>query len=289
MPLLLIPSLINRWYIMDLRPGASLVEALTNAGIDTWCLDWGVPHDEERYVSWDELQARIARAARRVRRITGAKRIGVLGYCMGGTLASIHAALHPETIGALVNLAGPIDFSRGGRLAQMVDPDWFDAGAIADAGNVSASQMQSGFAAMRPTLDLVKMVSQFENVGDDETRLAFAALEEWSSDNIAFPAEAYRRYIGDLYQSNQLIKGEHRIAGEPADLSAITAPVLTIVASRDHICPPDAATALNEGCSSAVRDVLTVPGGHVGAVVGRRAATEMYPATTAWLIEHLRS
>lgn len=289
MPLLLIPSLINRWYVMDLRPGASLVEALTNAGIDTWCLDWGIPHDEERFVSWDELQARIARASRRVRKLTGAKRIGVLGYCMGGTLAAIHAALQPDTVGALINLAGPIDFSRGGLLAHMVNPDWFDAGSIADAGNVSPTQMQSGFVAMRPTLDLAKIVSQIDNVGDEQTRIAFEALEEWSSDNIAFPAEAYRRYIGDLYQGNQLVAGEHRIAGKLADLAAIESPVLTIVASRDHICPPDAATALNDAVGSAVSDVLTVPGGHVGAVVGRRAAAEMYPATTAWLIEHLRS
>ena len=289
MPLLLIPSLINRWYVLDLRPGASLVEALTNAGIDTFCLDWGTPHDEDRYLDWDELQVRIRRAVRRVRRMTGAARVGLLGYCMGGTLAAIHAALHPDEIGALVNLAGPIDFSRGGRLAHMVEPSWFDAGAIADAGNVSASQMQSGFVALRPTLELAKHFARAELGDDGEARIAFDALEAWSADNIAFPAEAYRRYIRDLYQQNQLVAGDHRIAGEPADLARITAPVLTIVADRDHICPPAAATALNERCSSAVRDVLTVPGGHVGAVVGRRAAAEMYPATTAWLIEHLRS
>ena len=47
-PVLLVPSLINRWYVLDLRPGASLVEALVGAGFDVWCLDWGVPQDEDR-------------------------------------------------------------------------------------------------------------------------------------------------------------------------------------------------------------------------------------------------
>jgi polyhydroxyalkanoate synthase len=286
-PLLLIPSLINRWYVLDLRPGASLVEALVGAGFDVWCLDWGVPEDEDRYLDWEAVLARLARATRRVRRETGAGRIGLLGYCMGGTLTAIHAAQHPDELAALITLAAPIDFQRGGQLRCMVEPSWFDANAIADAGNVSPEQMQSGFVALRPTLDLGKLVSMPDLATDPAARSAFLALDAWASDNIPFPAEAYRRYISDLYQGNELVLGAHRVRGREVKLGAITCPTLVITASRDQICPPPAATALLDHVAATDKTTLEVAGGHVGAVVGSRASREMYPALARWLAPRL--
>src|SRR5215467_9765104 len=70
LPLLLVPSLINRWYVLDLRSGASLVEALTQGGLDVFCLDWGAPGDEDRYLTWDDVVARLGRAVRVVGRAT---------------------------------------------------------------------------------------------------------------------------------------------------------------------------------------------------------------------------
>lgn len=286
-PLVLVPSLINRWYVLDLRRGASLVEALVGAGFDVWCLDWGTPEDEDRHRSWTDVLDRLARMLRRVRRETGAARVGLLGYCMGGTLAAIHAALHPGDLAALVDLAGPIDFARGGALRRMVDRAWFDADAIADAGNVAPEQMQAGFVALRPTLDLAKLASLPELVGDPAGRDAFLALDAWASDNIPFPGEAYRTYIGELYQDNRLVAGTHRVRGRIVDLAAVTCPTLAIVADRDAICPPAAAIALTERVGTTDTAVLRVPGGHVGAVVGGRAARDMYPALSAWLAPRL--
>ncbi len=282
-PLLLVPSLINRWYVLDLRPRSSLVEALTAAGVDVYCVDWGVPEDEDRYLTWDDVVARLARSVRAVKRLAGADRLGLLGYCMGGTLAGIHAALHPDEVAALVNLAGPFDFEQAGVLRELVDPRWFDADAIAGAGNIRAAQMQSGFQALRPTLALSKWVTFLDRAHDPSQREAFAALEAWGSDNVPFPAAAYTTYIKELYQQNLLVRGAHHAGGRRVDLSAIRCPVLTIVADADTICPPPAATALNDRAGSATKGVLRVPGGHVGAVVGSRASRELYPALCDWL------
>lgn len=287
LPLLIVPSLINRWYVVDLRDGASLVQGLTRAGIDTYCLDWGVPEDEDRHTSWDEVIDRLRRTVRRVQRDAGVSKVGILGYCMGSTVAGIYAALYPDTVAAFVNLAGPFDFSKGGLLAELVDARWFDADAIADAGSVSATQMQSGFSALRPTLDLAKWVRFADRAHDPKARVAFRTLEAWANDNIPFPGEAYRTYIRELYQENRLLEGTHRVRGRVADLGNISCPVLSIVAERDAICPPDAATALNRACGSSDTRVLSVPGGHVGAVIGSRASRELYPATAEWLRERL--
>jgi polyhydroxyalkanoate synthase len=287
LPVLIVPSLINRWYVLDLRPGASLIEALVADGFDVWCLDWGVAHDEDRELSWDDVLARLARAVRRVRREAGVASIGLLGYCMGGTLTTIHAALHPDEVAAHVTLCAPIDFAAAGMMRTMVDPRWFDAGAIAAAGNVAPSLMQAGFTALRPTLDLAKLVGLPDTLAAPASRDAYLALEAWAGDHVPFPGEAYRRYITELYQGNQLVAGGHRVGGRAVDLGAITSPTLVVVASRDTICPPAAATALLGHVATADTDVLEVPGGHVGAVVGRAAATTMYPGVSRWLAPRL--
>lgn len=287
LPLLLVPSLINRWYVLDLREKASFAGAMVRAGIDTYCLDWGIPEDEDRYLTWENVLARLGRAVRVVQRNTGAPKVGILGYCMGGTLSAIWTALNPDRVAALINLAGPIDFSHAGLLGHMVQPGWFDVGAISAAGNVSPAQMQSGFVAMRPTLQMAKWIGLAARAYDPEARDAFDAMEEWSNDNVPFPAAAYETYIRELYQGNKLVAGAHHVSGRRVDLADITCPVLTIVAERDTICPPPAARGLNERCGTKDQSVIMVPGGHVGAVIGSKASSVMYPKTAAWLHEKL--
>lgn len=286
-PVLVVPSMINKWYVVDLRAGASLVEALVAGGLDVYCLDWGTARDEDRYLAWDDVIARLGRAARFTLRHARAERLGLLGYCMGATLAGIWTALEPQRVRALVNLAGPFDFAHGGLLRTMVDPQWFDAKSIADAGNVAPHQMQSGFVALRPTSQIAKWMGYLDRVHEESARVAFDALETWAGDNIPFPAAAYQTYIQDLYQANALIRGEHHVAGRRVDLARIQCPVLTVAAERDTICPLPAARALNEACGSADKELIVVPGGHVGAVVGSRAPKVLYPAMRAWLAQRL--
>lgn len=286
-PVLVVPSMINRWYVLDLRAGASLIGALSAAGHDVWCLDWGTARDEDRYLTWADVMARLARMARTVRRETGADSLGLVGYCMGATLSAIHTALDPKSVSALVNLAGPIDFSSSGLLGHLVDRRWFDVEAIADAGNVSPSQMQSGFTALRPTLNFSKLVGLLDRGADARAVESFRALEAWGSDNVPFPAAAYRTYISELYQENALVKGNHRVMGRRVSLSAIRCPVMVIGSERDTICPLPAARALIDNCGSSDTTVLSVPGGHVGAVVGSRASRELYPAMAQWLTKRL--
>jgi polyhydroxyalkanoate synthase len=287
LPVLLVPSMINRWYILDLRPGASVAEAMVQSGRDTWLLDWGIPQDEDRYLTWAEILDRLGRAVRRVKRETGAEKIGLLGYCMGATLASIWTALNPDEVAAFANLAGPIDFSQGGMLRDLVDARWFDPKALTAAGNLPAPQMQSGFVSLRPTAQIGKWITLADRYFDAEKRAAFEALETWASDNIPFPASAYVTYIEELYQQNRLHEGTHRVRGRTVNLADITCPVLSIGTSRDTICPKDAACALNTHVSSAVTDTLIVPGGHVGAVVGSQAHKRLYPGITDWFRRQL--
>jgi polyhydroxyalkanoate synthase subunit PhaC len=287
-PVLLVPSMLHQWYVLDLCEGASVAAALSkDTPWETFCFDWGVPEDEDRYVEWDHIVGRLERAIRFVQRTTGAPKVALVGYSMGATLSAIYAALRPQNVAALVNIAGPIDFSEAGKLGVMVDPRWFDAAAISSAGNISALQMQAGFMALKPMEVFSRWARAAEIAHDDvAARNAFTALETWANDTIPFPAAAYVTYIQELYQENRLVRGEHWVKGERVDLARITCPHLSVIADHDGVCPEASTTALGKYTQSTVKDVLVVPGGHVGAVTGPRAERELYPHLVAWLAKH---
>nr|MBA3539695.1 class III poly(R)-hydroxyalkanoic acid synthase subunit PhaC [Deltaproteobacteria bacterium] len=91
-PILMVPSLINRWYVLDLGPGRSLIEWLVAQGHIVYCIDWGTPTAEDRYLTWDDIGGRyVGRAVRIAARETGPEgKVHVLGYCLGGTLATAY-------------------------------------------------------------------------------------------------------------------------------------------------------------------------------------------------------
>src|ERR1700722_9662147 len=108
-PVLFVPSLINRHYVLDLLPGKSFAEWLLAQGYDVYCIDWGTPGAEDKFLSFDEVaDGYIGRAIRKACATSGAPKAHVLGYCMGGTLAAIHASAHPDRFASLVALAAPV-------------------------------------------------------------------------------------------------------------------------------------------------------------------------------------
>ena len=237
--------MINRWYVLDLRPGASLVEALVGAGFDVWCLDWGVPEAEDRYLDWEAVLARLGRAVRRVQRETGAAKLGVLGYCMGGTLTAIYAAQHADEIAALVTLAARSTFSAAASCAAWSSRAGSTPTRSPMPATSSRSRCRPGFVALRPTLDLGKLVSMPDLATGSEGR---ATRSSPSTRGRATTFRSRPRPTAATSASSTRTtsssNGTHRVAERGVDLGKITCPTLVITATRDQICPPAAATAL---------------------------------------------
>jgi len=283
-PILMVPSLINRWYVLDLLPGKSLAEYLVSRGHDLFVIDWGTPGPEDRHVTFDDVcDGILGRALRRTCREAGAERAHLLGYCMGGTLTAIHTAARPERVASLVELAAPVRFSDPGPLTSWTRAAGFDVDALVAAfGNVPWQLMQSAFHLLRPTLSLSKAVHLLDRAWDDESLDGFLALETWGNDNVSFPGACYREYIERLYRRDELVAGSFTLAGRPARLDAIRCPVLAVTFEHDSIVPWRSASALLELVSSEDTEHVHLPGGHVGAVVSRSAATRLWPALSAW-------
>jgi polyhydroxyalkanoate synthase len=283
-PVLLVPSLINRHYVLDLLPGKSFAEDLVERGHDVYAIDWGTPGDEDRHLSFDDICDRyLGRAIRSCAREAGAEQAHVLGYCLGGTLAAIHTAARPERVASLVALAAPVGFADDGPLSAWTRSKSFDVDALVDAcGNVPWQLMQAAFQLLRPTLNLSKAVQLVDRAWDDEFLDGFLALETWGNDNVSFPGEAYRRYVGELYREDALSRDAFWLSGIPARLSNIRCPVLAITFEHDNIVPHKSASVLLDRISSSDAEHLHLPGGHVGAVVSKKAKSTLWPKLSAW-------
>jgi polyhydroxyalkanoate synthase subunit PhaC len=287
-PLLLVPSLINRHYVLDLMPGKSFAESMVQRGFDVFCIDWGTPGDEDRFVSFDDVVDRwLGRAIRVAAKTVPHEQVHLLGYCMGGTLTAIHGAVHPERIASMITLAAPIRFNDGSLLSRWTNVKGFDVDVLVNTlGTVPWQLLQSAFHMLRPTLSLSKAVSLLDRAWNDEFLDGFLALETWGNDNVSLPGEFYRRYIKALYQDDGLLAGRFALSGRRVDLKHITFPTLAVSFEHDNIVPGPSAGVLIEAIGSKVKQHLHLPGGHVGAVVSKHAAKTLWPQLEVFYAAH---
>ena len=282
-PILMVPSLINRWYVLDLQPTRSLIEWLVAQGHEVFCIDWGTPGAEDRFLTWDDIGGTyVGRAVRIAARETGG--VHVLGYCLGGTIATAYVAAFPDHVASLTALAAPVDFEHAGIMATWTRTPTFDVAALVAAfGNVPWQLMQASFNLLKPTLTAQKVVTLLDRAWHDEFLDGFLATERWGNDNVSFPGATYARYIDELYRQNRLAAGTFTVLGRPARMDAIACPVLAIAFADDHIVPVACAKPLVDQVRSRDKQLIVERGGHVGAVVSRKAAERLWPAlSTFW-------
>jgi len=285
-PVLLVYALINRPYILDLRAGNSFVRHLLERGYDVFLIDWGRPGWEDRAITLDELVGEhLPKAVERMARAGAGDDYTLFGYCMGGTMGVVHAALRPTGLKNLVALTTPIDFSHAGVLSVWTDPRHFDAAAFAATlGNVSGSLIDLGNKMLKPVTNFVDVhVSMLERLLAGKDMTAWRAMNQWVNDGVPFPGAAFTQWIEGFYQQNLLVRDALTLGGRPVHLSAITAPLLTITGSRDHIVPPEMSKPLNELVASRDNEYLELQAGHVGLLAGSGARDLLWPKVTDWL------
>lgn len=284
-PVFIVPSLINRYYILDLMPGRSFIEYLVRQGLDVYIVDWGTPTDEDRFTTFDTYCDDIlGRLIGRVCDASGSRQVALFGYCMGGIFTAVHAALYPERVRKMVQLAAPVDFHDEGLLSLWTRSENMDVDRLVDGlGNIPWEVLQATFHMLKPTLTASKTVYLGNNLWDDEFVDGFVAMEAWANDNVSFPGECFRKYIKALYQDNTLVKGALFINGRLVELSRIEFPLMLITARGDHIVPEESALALADLVRSSEVEIIRERGGHIGAVASRSAAGRLWPKIVDWL------
>jgi len=285
-PLLFVHSLVSRSYVFDLAPGNSVVETMLARGFDVFLVDWGVPDELEALNTLETYtDGYLPQIVRAVCDIAGADEVNVFGYCMGGVLALLYAAAHPDDpVRSLAVMATPIDFHEMGPFSNLLQAGRITPDDVIDeTGNVPADVMINSFRILQPTADVASYVNLWQNMWDDEFLASHQIMTQWSKDHIPFPGACFRQVVDVLMQRNLLRTGRVPLGGRIVDLADITVPFLNVLGERDHIVPPAANADLTTLVGSAETEELRLPAGHVGLVVGKSAQRRNLPAMIAWL------
>lgn len=283
-PVLFVPSLVNRGYILDLSERRSLLRFLANEGFRPLLLEWGAPGEAERGFAFDDyIAGRLARALDAAAAACGGPLV-LAGYCMGGLMA-LAAALPRRDLAGLVLLATPFDFHaeraeearRLGLLAAGLEP------FFAPLGVVPVDFLQFLFAALDP----VRVPAKFRAFAQIEPAspeaLDFVALEDWVNDGIPLALPVAREVFMGWYGENRPARGLWRVGGRTVAPEALELPALVLVPANDRIVPPKGALALARAIPGARS--LEVPFGHIGMVASAKAPERVWPEIVRWLKE----
>jgi len=289
-PVLVVPSLINRPYILDLQPEYSFLRFLAAQGLRPLLLDWGIPDKSERdFELGDYVRHRLEPAFEFVKSRTG-RAPALIGYCLGGTLAAgLLATLNGEAP-AFVTLGAPWDFSRysgnAAILRNLATANKVELSRILAAtgesfGYIPAITFQSLFAFLDPMQAAIKFRKFDEIALETPEARKFVCVENWLADAVPVTVGAAKNVLLDWQVSNSTALKQWRIDGRIVDPEAITIPSLMICGSRDMIAPPSVVRPLADEIAGA--QVLEVASGHVGMIIGRKARCDVWQPVVDFL------
>ena len=284
-PIVLVSPTSNRGYVFDLARGQSLVEFLLMRGYDVFMIDWLAPRKDESGLQLsDYVLDFIPACLAIVREVTGEPTATLLGYCMGGTLSLLYAAIYPETVANLLLFATPVDFEKMSLFRLWGSEKFFDVDRLVDGlGNIPGEFILNAFDILRPANRTAGVLNLWTNMWNDDYVKSYRLFDRWAAETLPLAGEYFRETTKSFMWRNSIMKGETVIGGRRADLSRITAPVFSIVAQHDHVVPLAAAHPIMDLVASEERKEVVVKGGHVSVVAGPGAVTRIWPSIDQWL------
>ena len=292
-PLMIIPPWINKYYIMDMQPGNSMVRFLVEQGFTVFMLSWRNPDSSmedttiEDYMDLGPLAASDA-----VREITGSPAVNAMGYCIGGTLLAMTlawlATQDDHRFNTATFMVSLQDFGKVGDTAVFLSEPTVDfiEQQMMERGYLDSREMSNMFNLLRSN-DLI-----WSNVVNNyllgQKPPAFDLLY-WNSDGTRMARTAHAWYLRNTYSENNLIEpGKVRLKGEPLDLGRINLDIYAVGAEKDHIVPWDAAWRVTRLVRGKVRFVLA-SSGHIAGMINPPGGKGIYwtsdteaPTPDAW-------
>jgi polyhydroxyalkanoate synthase len=269
-PLLISPPWINKYYIMDLAPGRSLIQWAVQHGHTVFTASYKNPDAPMRDIRLDDYLIDGPRTAMDViEDITGSRTVNMVGLCLGGTLTAILgawlAAVGDRRIRSATLLNTLLDFSDPGVLGVVTDPETLAKleREMAQTGFLPAEKMATTFDLLRAN-DLVwNYVVNNWLMGEEPP--TFDILT-WNNDATRMPAGMHSFYLRSCYIDNQLATGEMELAGQRLDLGRFVEDVYLVAAEQDHITPWRSCYKGARLLGGTVRFVLS-NSGHIAGVV----------------------
>jgi polyhydroxyalkanoate synthase len=269
-PLLVVPPMINKFYIADLAPGRSMVENWLKNGQQVFVISWRNPSAEHRDWDLDAYAGSVLEALDAVEEISGHARTQLLGLCAGGIVTST-AVSHLVATGTQDRIAGLtlgvtlLDQERAGTVGAMVDATTAQV-AVAQSqrkGYLDGKALAGVFAWLRPN-DLIWNY-WVNNYLLGKRPPAFDVLV-WNADTTRMPAGLHRDFIAMSLENSLVHPGKANVLGSPVDLGKIDVDSYVVAGSTDHICPWDSCYRSAHLLGGDTRFVLSTAG-HIAALV----------------------
>ena len=269
-PLLIVPPMINKYYITDLAPGRSMSQYLVGQGHQVFAISWRNP--DYRHKDWDldSYGAAIADALEVVRTISKAAKASICALCSGGIVSSMVAA-HLNAIGQLDTVASlclgvtVLDQTRAGTAGAMIDEATATAAMAASRarGYLDGRTLAEVFAWLRPD-DLIWNY-WVNNYLQGRTPPAFDILY-WNADTTRLPAALHSDFVR-LALDNSLVKPDAAVMlGSPVDLSKVDTDAYVVAGIADHLCPWQSCYRTTQLLGGEVTFVLSTSG-HIASMV----------------------
>jgi polyhydroxyalkanoate synthase subunit PhaC len=269
-PLVLVPPVINKFYVMDLAPGRSMVEYLVGAGLQVFMISWRNP--DARHAKWDlDTYGRaVLDAMDAAARITGSEQTALAGACSGGIIAAMVAAHlahagQQDRIAALTLLVTVLDQAHAGLASAVIDERTARVAETASRarGYLDGRSLAEVFAWLRPN-DLIWNY-WVNNYLLGRKPPPFDILF-WNADTTRMTAGLHRDFLR-LGAANALVSpGSATMLGSPVDLGAVDRDTYLVAGITDHICPWQSCYRSTQLLSGRQRFVLSTSG-HVAAMV----------------------
>lgn len=280
---LFIPSLINRYYILDLEEERSFLRYLSSQGIYPLVLDWGVPGEvEKKFICADYVTEILAPAIDFIAEIS-AQPVALAGYCMGGTLAVAAAKLKRKKISSLALLATPWDFHCPEFAPFVLEKKWQMEmeRQIAKQKTLPAEMIQALFYLTDPFIFEHKFRRYAELDSGSRAARDFVALEHWVNDGVPMTSGVARDCLVGWAQENNLLMGNWMVGGKKITPPPATLPTFIAIPKNDHVVPFECAMPLASTNRNA--HIIHPRAGHVGMIVGSHARRELWQPYATWL------
>ena len=290
-PLLLVPAPIKRAYIWDLAPGASVVEQCLWHGFRVYLLQWERPSEAEQGYGLAEYADRLLlECLSAITAETGQTRVFLAGHSLGGTLAAIFAALHPDRVRGLALLEAPLHFTPdGGALERLVAVAPPVSVLSTLPGNVPGTFLDLVSVAASPSSFVwARWLDWIASLPDPQARRTHLRVVRWTLDELPLARRLFEEVVELVYRQDGFLRGALRVGGRRAAPEQVEAPLLSVVDPRSRLVPPRAVLPFHAASRSADARVLWYHGDvgvalqHVGALVGRSARREVWPAILGW-------
>ncbi|MFN7249384.1 MAG: alpha/beta fold hydrolase [Anaerobacillus sp.] len=274
-PLFLIYSLVSQPYILDLKPGSSMIQAFTDLGYDVYLLDFGIPGYEDKDITLDDYINRyIEKAVQRSLRHSKTPDITIIGYCLGGTLATIYAAVTKDPIKNLILFVTPLDFSELPLTAQwrkeLKNEQKKIEQLIDQYGIIPANVIDHAIKLVTSPISLTPYLALLEHSYDEQYVVKWRSFNQWAKDHIPFVGATLKPLIFDIALDNKLIKNKLIINKQRVDLNNIKANLLVVSTTDDELVPEQLTSSIMNLVSSKNKMYKRVRGGHASiAIKGR--------------------